>query len=191
MDSRRLARTAPVSSSGGGRPRTGGNVFVEKANVLEDIIAESEATAQGSRRYVRTQIVTEQPSDHRRSVGHHTVGVSGVDFKRSKPDANPHAESVAIQREKKEKKFPQILAAVDRSKSFLDEVDKEMSLAEEAKRNKIRRQFEDWNTNVHGEIQVLYTVAVIIFILYFKIFLIINSETYSNGCWRDGSKGAK
>lgn len=96
------------------------------------------------------------------------MGVPNVDFKRSKPEANPHAEALAVQRERKEKKFPQILAAVDRSKNFLDEVDKEMSLAEEAKRNKTRRQFEDWNTNAHGQIQVLY--IIVLFCFFFELY---------------------
>lgn len=150
MDSRRLTHTAPAS--GGPRPRTGGKVFVEKAQVLDDIISESEAAAQGKRRYVKTQVITQPIEEQARPV--RLPPNSTVDFKQSKKDENPHMEAVMMKREKKDKQFPHILAAVDRASNFLDEVDKEMSLAEEAKRNKTRRQFEEWNTNVHGEIQV-------------------------------------
>jgi hypothetical protein len=50
--------------------------------------------------------------------------------------------------------FPVLLDRVDDANKFLDTIEKEMILANEAKNNKIRRQYEDWNTNVHGKIQV-------------------------------------
>lgn len=173
MDGRRLAQTAPASASVS-RPRTGGKVFVEKANVLEDIIAESQSSSHGRRRYIRTQVIME-PSNGHSPKHHHPTNADApvIDMKHSKPSSNPHLEAVAMQREKRDKKFPHILAAVDRANNFLDEVDKEMNLAEEARRNKIRRQFEDWNTNVHGEIQVLSFIISLCCIDFYVISIIV------------------
>ena len=42
--------------------------------------------------------------------------------------------------------------AYETSRVLLDEVDKELSLINESKATKTRRQYEDWNSNVHGEI---------------------------------------
>lgn len=161
MESRRLAVTAPASSSSVARPPTVGKVFIEKAAILEDLIADSSQYAQSRKKYVRTEIIDAnvdvpltKTNGTRRSPTLPASSSPPVDLKRSKKDGNPHADAVALLREKREKAFPIILANVDRATSFLDEVDREMELANEAKRNKTRRQFEEWNTNVHGEIQV-------------------------------------
>lgn len=183
MDNRRLTQTAPAS--GVARPRTGGKVFVERENVLDDIIEDAKASSQGQRRYIRTKVIEEPVlSDTRRSPQNNNS--PPVDLKRAKNDSNPHAEAVAAMKEKRERQFPHILAAVDRANSFLDEVDKEMSLAEEAKRNKIRRQFEDWNTHVHGEIQVCRTVLRCLFAswwLYLVALCDVYLETNPNSGW--------
>lgn len=54
----------------------------------------------------------------------------------------------------REERFAQNLSDVEESKSFLDTVDKSLGIYEETKKNKMRRQFEDWNKDVHGAINV-------------------------------------
>lgn len=78
-------------------------------------------------------------------------------------------------REKQEKQFPIILSNVSKAQSFLDTVDRDLNLLDETKRNKTRRQFEEWNANVHGDIQVpisLYTLECI----YIPFVLNITSQ---------------
>jgi hypothetical protein len=143
----RLNQTAPPSSI---RPRsTTGKVFVEKGQVLEDLIADSELSRQNTKRFIRTEVI----NNDLKSGGDRTPPPK-VDLKRGIKDDNPHADAVAKFRAKREKLFPIILENVDKATDFLNEIDKEMNLVNEAKRNKTRRQFEEWNQNVHGEIQV-------------------------------------
>jgi hypothetical protein len=50
--------------------------------------------------------------------------------------------------------FPVLISNVQKATSFLDDMEKDISLHDETKKNKVRRQFEDWNASVHGTIQV-------------------------------------
>lgn len=61
--------------------------------------------------------------------------------------------SLALKRELDEKKLGVLSSRVKESMHFLDHVDKELELVNETKRTKTKRQFEEWNQNVHGEIQ--------------------------------------
>lgn len=54
---------------------------------------------------------------------------------------------------KKDKEFARLQDDMKDSLDFLDTVDRELNLVNETKRTKTRRQFEDWNQNVHGAIQ--------------------------------------
>ena len=54
---------------------------------------------------------------------------------------------------KKDKEFARLQNDMKESLDFLDSVDRELNLVNETKRTKARRQFEDWNQNVHGSIQ--------------------------------------
>lgn len=56
-------------------------------------------------------------------------------------------------KEKKQKKFLHLSKDIDDCLDFLDAVDKNLSLHEEAELNKVKRQFGEWNTTVHGKIQ--------------------------------------
>eukprot|EP00605_Chrysophyceae_sp_TOSAG23-4_P001949 GSChrysophyteH1.ASY1.ANO1.2159.1 assembled CDS len=53
----------------------------------------------------------------------------------------------------KDKMFADLQSSLNDSLDFLDEVDRDLSLVDETRRTKTRRQFEDWNRNVHGKIQ--------------------------------------
>lgn len=59
---------------------------------------------------------------------------------------------VEREREKLDEKHRLLTGSYDTSRLLLDEVDRELSLFRKSRATKTRRQFEDWNTNVHGEI---------------------------------------
>lgn len=59
---------------------------------------------------------------------------------------------VEREREKLDEKHRLLGISYDTSRLLLDEVDRELSLFRESRATKTRRQFEDWNVNVHGEI---------------------------------------
>lgn len=157
MADRRLNQTAPGSM----RP-IGGKVFVEKAAILDDIINDSNDASKSQKRYIRTQII-ESPVAEEGLKGRPLTSAPEVDLKRSKKDGNPHAEALQKQKDRRERAFPVLLAGVDQAMAALDDIDREMNLQEEARRNKVRRQFEDWNSNVHGEIQVRHSTSFVIF----------------------------
>jgi hypothetical protein len=60
--------------------------------------------------------------------------------------------ALAQRRERDEKRLGILSNKLRESLSFLDDVDKDLALVDETKRTKTRRQFEDWNQNVHGKI---------------------------------------
>ncbi len=74
-------------------------------------------------------------------------------------------KSLESSKEKQEKLFPELLSNVSKAQSFLDSVDKDISLHDETKKNKTRRQFEEWNTIVHGGIQVEIIYCVLYMLL--------------------------
>jgi len=63
------------------------------------------------------------------------------------------ARGLIAKREKEEKDFQDRLADIEQARKFLDTIDHSLTLQAETHHNKVRRQFEDWNTNVHGVIQ--------------------------------------
>jgi hypothetical protein len=71
--------------------------------------------------------------------------------------------SIHARAERKERSFQKNIKSIGTAQSLLDEIDHHLSLEAETKHNKIRRQWEDWNTNVHGEIQkrILKQVAAV------------------------------
>lgn len=71
-------------------------------------------------------------------------------------------KSLERQSEKQERLFPILLSNLDKATSFLDTIEKDINLHDETQKNKVRRQFEDWNTTVHGSIQVQYNTAQLI-----------------------------
>ena len=61
--------------------------------------------------------------------------------------------AVQIEAEKRENKLNQNLAKLEESKALLDSIDKNLKMHEQSVYNNNRRQFEEWNLNVHGKIQ--------------------------------------
>ena len=62
--------------------------------------------------------------------------------------------SVLKDAEKKELNLSKNLANIEESRAFLDMIDKNLKMNEESNYNNSRRQFEEWNINVHGKIQM-------------------------------------
>lgn len=63
------------------------------------------------------------------------------------------AESLRKVSERDEERFVKSLKGVEESTQFLDTLDETLKMLAEAKHNKVRKQYEDWNEQVHGVIQ--------------------------------------
>ncbi|CAM9328067.1 unnamed protein product, partial [Ectocarpus fasciculatus] len=74
--------------------------------------------------------------------------------RRTEMDAKKAIErSIKNKHKKQEQKFDTLTRDIVEAKDLLDSIDESLALQDEAARNKTRRQFEDWNVNVHGKIQ--------------------------------------
>lgn len=150
----------------------GGKVFVEKPQVLEEVILTS--IEHHPRKY-RTEKINLNDTRKSRSPERDGNAKTTDNFDLIKMSASLTGKTkLEYEREKKDRMFPVLLDRVDDANKFLDTIEKEMILANEAKNNKIRRQYEDWNTNVHGKIQVrlarvpLCSIYLITFLLLQK-----------------------
>ena len=148
QDSRRLNKTT-------------GSVFVDKAETLEDML---DAEALERTRRIRNGGVRVEDGSRFSSM---SSGLSSIEIQkqlaeeRKKQEANHTAQLVKMYVEKskqdrvveREREFNHLTHDVAQSMSLLDSVDQKLNLMEETKRNKTRRQFEEWNVQVHGKIQ--------------------------------------
>jgi len=89
--------------------------------------------------------------DHNRMLKDQLASRSKQSDATTKMNIQKAMQSRAI---KQEKEFNRLCTSISDAKAFLSLVDKNLELHDETNRNKTRRQFEDWNTNVHGNIQV-------------------------------------
>lgn len=138
----------------------GGQVFVEKANRLEEMLDDDrQSTSRSSGRSGRGRRVrkiaepqdTEKKEDINKLKARELLSASYV---KTAQDTQRNVEkSVKRAKEKKTQKFIDLTEDIDRCLDFLDVVDKNISLHEEAELNKVKRQFGEWNTNVHSRIQ--------------------------------------
>lgn len=140
--SKKKGCTLPASITGVPdlRRSEGGQIIIEDSPALRDLLN----TPTVSSKYVRTvrdSAPESVPND-----------INGIKLHQREEIDNAHLLLIEKKRERREALFPVLLANVEKSKAFLSTVEKEMDLAEEAKRNKVRRQFEEWNTQVHGTI---------------------------------------
>lgn len=147
-----MRTTLPRSSPD--RTKTG-KVFVEKPEVLDDIIDSLDQqiwTTHGSESHsVSAKSKQSIQNDHihllRAQQKQRTLQTEAI----MKQNIQ---KSLERQNEKQERLFPLLLSNLDKATSFLDTIEKDISLHDETQKNKVRRQFEDWNTTVHGSIQV-------------------------------------
>jgi hypothetical protein len=151
----------PAASKGSPERSTTGRVFVEKPEVLDEIIESIEEHAWRGR-ITQTQknqsSKSETISDHAKLLKeqqlqrtHQTEAIMKQNIQKSLERKN----------EKEERLFPKLMSDLDKATSFLDIIEKDISLHDETQNNKIRRQFEDWNTTVHGAIQVRCVTGIV------------------------------
>ena len=152
--SERLNRTAPLP----GLPslvntRLGGAVYVDKSEILEELVIDSlghkKLNGRSSQSIssdsttsleIQRRLVREQVRIKEEAVA--AVTRANVD------------NSIRLAAKKKEDKFNHDVHDVEEAKQLLDVIDKHLEVFDETQRNKTRRQFEEWNTNVHGPIVV-------------------------------------
>lgn len=143
--------------------KTVGNCFVEKDDVLEDMLDDEALDRTRSMRAGLTaRHHQSSSSDHSSSHSStHEISKQLLNERRAlEAHQAEQAMKKAIQKQiqnaiiKKDSTFSALANDIEESMAFLDSIDKNMMLMEETKRNKTRRQFEDWNTQVHGSIQV-------------------------------------
>lgn len=173
--------------------KTTGNVFVEKNDVLEDMLDEEalDRTRKMRRGMNRSRQLDSSINDERMNY-------------RSSPSMNEIPQQLlkeqrileAIQLEemikekiqktiqkginRKDMLYSHLTNDIEESMMFLDSIDKNMLLMDETKRNKTRRQFEDWNTQIHGNIQVSHFFCYFSCCIEKKVFLSLPAVLFVN-----------
>jgi hypothetical protein len=133
-----------------------GKVFVEKAAVLDDIIDGLEyPTGFGNN---NSKLSSQSIASSKGSSVNHIKLLKEQQKQRTVQTEQIMQQniqkSIDRENEKQERIFPVLLSNLDKATNFLDTIEKEINLHDETQKNKVRRQFEDWNTTVHGSIQV-------------------------------------
>jgi len=145
-------------------------VFVEKPEILDDIIIDSINTRASSPNYhhlesgsLSSSFASTSKSRNLKSSESHLLLLKEqqkMKYMQAEAMVKAHIlKSIEIAADKEERKFPVIMGNLDRATQFLEHIDKDLHLHEETQQNKVRRQFEDWNTMVHGSIQVGWLVG--------------------------------
>lgn len=132
-------------------------VFVEKSDVLEDILD----SIQNRPSYRPNSSSSLKPANSSSAVSSEDVQkrllIQQLRLKDEqqtavvKKNTQKYLERTS---EMRDERFFQLSTDVEEARSFLDTVDKSIEVFDETKRNKTRRQFDDWNKNVHGPITV-------------------------------------
>mmetsp|Transcript_11596 Transcript_11596/g.17620 ORF Transcript_11596/g.17620 Transcript_11596/m.17620 type:complete len:328 (-) Transcript_11596:118-1101(-) len=144
--------------------KTDGNIFIEKVEKFEDMIDIDESgsrnntpgkSGRGSRRGPRNGrsglAVTESSAEFKKIKTRERLQQEHM---RTAVETKKNVEkSMKRAVDKKQRRFMHLTNDIEQCQQFLDTVDKSLSLHDEGARNKTRRQFEDWNANVHGKIQ--------------------------------------
>jgi hypothetical protein len=132
-------------------------VYVDNEAVLRDLLQGQEVSPGRSARVRRVQETS--PEANLQHQSRETTRLKNIEHYReiSERTEIDHKKSIAKalkQKQKKtEKNFDTLTNDLVMAHDLLDSIDESMSLQDEAARNKTRRQFEDWNQNVHGKIQ--------------------------------------
>lgn len=130
------------------KPQKEAKVFVDHAGALEDILSSIPPKREKPPRKVKEQpVFDDNPATLRRERKLIENALTAKAMQRNVEKSLMRAVS------KQDAAFPVMLADVGAATEFLDIIDRDLNLHEETKKNKVRRQFEDWNTNVHGAIQ--------------------------------------
>jgi len=148
------------------------NVYVEKPEVLEDLLNDIDLNS--SNRLIKkkynnnsisssiSNVINKEGSLTSTEIQKQLLREQIINNKKSQEIMTKNNIQKALQKklDKQEDKFKKLSSNIDKSLKMLDDVDKDLDLVKETHRTKIRRQFEDWNTNVHGKIQMLISKQV-------------------------------
>lgn len=157
-ENKTMRSTIPRNSPG--RSKTG-KVFVEKPDILDDMIDSfDQQQGFGGSKFSEVQSasmhskVSLSANDHvkllKEQQRQRTIQTEAI----MKQNIQ---KSLERQNEKQERLFPVLLSNLDKATSFLEIIEKDINLHDETQKNKVRRQFEDWNSAVHGSIQASAT----------------------------------
>jgi hypothetical protein len=144
-------------------------MYIENLNKFEDLILESRDNSRVNSPVAKDQRQQQHYHHPRLSTAEISDNVKKVkarEFLKSEyqkiDSENKKIVESSLQRaaEKKKKRFYDLTTDISECQEFLEVIDKSLSLHDEAARNKTRRQFEDWNTTVHGRIQSEITSKV-------------------------------
>ena len=138
--------------------------YVERGDLLDTLVSSVASPSNASVVSAKGSIVSSRSNvggGSKSSLGRGGLGSpekSSVSLPGSKSGAEIQAKMMLernrIQSQaKKDKDFVGLQNSMKESLAFLDNVDRELSLVDETRRTKTRRQFEDWNKSVHGKIQ--------------------------------------
>ncbi len=138
-------------------------LYVEKPDVLEEILADISINDRPRGRTTPSRMRRTHNDGHHDNGPHHEFSIAEKMHREmvlkqyQQEDAQmQRMVKKAIQKRENDRdaKFKKLMNDMDSAQTTLKSVDKTIDLHFESKRNKMRRQFEDWNVNVHGKIQV-------------------------------------
>jgi len=134
-------------------------VFVEKLETFERLLLDDIDLQEDA--FSRQSNSSELASTSKKSIhSYDHYGKSIIADMREKEEKSLQRTREIIERsvrrgaEKKAKIFSKNIAEVEEAKSFLDSVDQYLKMNSETNFNNSRRQFEEWNMQVHGKIQM-------------------------------------
>lgn len=130
-------------------------VFVERTDVLDDLIIDSALNSKKSATRIIQSGTKNRPIAKDESLS--TLRQKEIALQNAELVKNMERKQVEKNLREKtakaDRRFNWLLNDLESSKEVLEEVDKSLELFTETQRNKKRHQFEDWNQNVHGPIQ--------------------------------------
>lgn len=138
-------------------------LFVENYDILEDIIADSNANTSNNNKYSQRKSSSRNNSYRKTDRILSSVELNSkllreqMEIKLQQDDAQMKRqlkEALMKRSEDRDTRFKNLMSSIESSKDTLKSIDKNLDLHFETKRNKVRRQFEEWNSNVHGKIQM-------------------------------------
>ena len=156
-----------MSSRNRNKERSGGAVYIEKLEKFESLLErDDERSKELAESSHASHSSSKKSSSVSRRVSPQKIDVE-ISFGSKPSDDLLEREERSLMKtkgiierslikeaEKKEKRLARNLAEVEESKKFLDCVDRNLKMNDETNFNNTRRQFEDWNIQVHGKIQM-------------------------------------
>lgn len=138
------------------------NLYVENVDVLEDLLSSVSVPSKDRRAYTTPRPRSRQPEDRddnslSASAVAERLHREQVKKKQDQDDAQTKRlvlKSLQQKEANRDARFTRLLSDIEEAKSLLQKIDTGLNMDDEAKRNKVRRHFEDWNVNVHGKIQM-------------------------------------